>query len=93
MDLSQRHPGVQEAMRWLEPNPQLPPHLLHISRHFFDLGEELLRDVCEDSPQLTLALNKLVEVKDCAVRARIRSDELDDERYGKAAEAAPDAVS
>ncbi len=74
MDLSKRHPGVQDAMRWLKPNPQLPSHLFAISQHIFDLGEELLRDIPEDSPQLTLALHKLVEAKDCAVRARIASD-------------------
>ena len=57
-------------MRWLEPNPQLPSHMLAISQHFYDLAEELLRDIDVDSPQLVLALYKLVEAKDRAVRAR-----------------------
>lgn len=70
LDMGKRHPSVQDAMRWLKPNPQLPSHMLAISQHFYDLAEELLRDIDVDSPQLTLALHKLVEAKDCAVRAR-----------------------
>lgn len=69
-DLSGRHPGVRDAMQWLVPNPQLPSHMLAISHHFYDLAQELLRDIDVDSPQLTIALHKLVEAKDAAVRAR-----------------------
>lgn len=74
LDLANRHPSVQEAARWLEPNTNLPPHLRVISEIFFDAARDLLALV-EDSPQLTLALHKMVGAKDCAVRARLAMDD------------------
>jgi len=65
-----RHFSVEEKLRWLEPNPNLPPHLHVIAAQFQALAMALLRQV-EDSPQLTLALQHLIDAKDCAVRAKI----------------------
>jgi hypothetical protein len=65
-----RHFSVEEKLRWLEPNPNLPPHLHVIAGQFQTLAMALLRQV-EDSPQLTLALQHLIDAKDCAVRAKI----------------------
>lgn len=62
-------------MRWLVPNPNLPQHLRAISEDFLDLAQALLRRVEVDGPQLTLALQHLIDAKDCAVRARIAADD------------------
>jgi hypothetical protein len=66
-----RHPSVQAVARWLEPNPALPGHLHDVAKVFHDAGVCLLTYVEVDDPELTTALRKLVEAKDCAVRARI----------------------
>jgi hypothetical protein len=65
-----RHFSVEEKLRWLEPNPNLPPHLHVIAGQFQGLALDLLEQI-EDSPQLTLALQHLIDAKDCAVRAKI----------------------
>jgi hypothetical protein len=70
-----RHPSVQEKMRWLIPNPNLPEHLRVIAEGFWEAGERLLAQVAVDGPQLSLALQHLIDAKDCAVRARIAADD------------------
>ena len=51
----------------------LPPHLQEVSRPFSNLAHEL---VCElpRNPERTVALRKLLESKDAAVRAAIAKD-------------------
>lgn len=66
-----RHPSVQAAARWLEPNPNLPEHLHDIAVEFAGAGIRILDAIQADDPQLTMALHRLVEAKDCAVRAAI----------------------
>lgn len=46
----------------------LPEHLQHVSRPFHDLGVLITRQV-EPGPERTVALRKLLEAKDAAVRA------------------------
>lgn len=46
----------------------LPPHLQTISRPFCDLAS-LIVDTLPRNPERTVALRKLLEAKDCAVRA------------------------
>jgi hypothetical protein len=69
-----RHFSVEEKLRWLEPSPNLPPHLHVVAGQFQALASDLLEQI-EDSPQLTLALQHLIDAKDCAVRARIAQTE------------------
>lgn len=69
-----RHPGVQTAMAWLAFS-HLPETLRDASRPFYQTGVELLFAIPQDSVELTTALNKLVEAKDWAVRALIRSQQ------------------
>lgn len=69
-----RYHSIQEKMRWLKPNPNLPDHLKAISVRFYDLACELLDEI-EDGPQLSLALQHLIDAKDCAVRARLANDD------------------
>lgn len=48
----------------------LPPHLQEISKPFADLAN-LIVAVLPRNPERTVALRKLIEGKDAAVRARI----------------------
>lgn len=68
-----RHPGVVTALAWLAFS-HLPKRLQDFSRPFYQTAVELIIE-CKDSAELTTALNKLVEAKDWAVRAGIRSDQ------------------
>lgn len=69
-----RHPGVVSLVRHLSYS-HLPVKLQMISKPFADLARVLLDELRYDSPEFTVALRRLVEAKDCAVRAR--ADELD----------------
>jgi hypothetical protein len=47
----------------------LPPHLQEVSKPFGELAQKLLE--LPDNPERTTALRKLLEAKDCAVRAQL----------------------
>lgn len=72
-----RHPGVRDALQWLTYS-HLPEGLRDFSAPFYAAAVELVRTIPADSPELTTALNKLIEAKDSAVRAGIKS------QYGRA---------
>ena len=67
---SNRHPSVRhfEPLFGFE---HLPPHLREVSQPFGELAETLLGLLPDDSPEVAAGLRKLVEAKDCAVRARV----------------------
>ena len=48
----------------------LPEHLKEISRPFAELAQHIMRTIPKN-PERTVALRKLLEGKDAAVRARI----------------------
>lgn len=48
----------------------LPPHLVKVSAPFSDLAHHLVHTL-PDNPERTTALRKLLEAKDCAVRATL----------------------
>ena len=48
----------------------LPARLKNISKKFYDLAVDL-NDTLEDCPQKTILAQKLLEAKDCAVRAAL----------------------
>lgn len=48
----------------------LPEHLQAHSKPFGDLAQQLI-DTLPRNPERTTALRKLLEAKDCAVRARL----------------------
>lgn len=48
----------------------LPAHLQEVSKPFADLANFIL-DNLPKNPERTVAIRKLLESKDCAVRARI----------------------
>jgi ferritin-like protein len=48
----------------------LPAHLQEISKPFGDLAEHIVATL-PSNPERTVALRKLLEAKDCAVRAKL----------------------
>lgn len=48
----------------------LPPHLQEVSKPFGDLARQMAEELPKN-PESTVALRKLLEAKDCAVRALI----------------------
>jgi hypothetical protein len=69
MDLTGRHPGTVAVAKHFA-HEHLPPHLAAISKPCHDLAEQLLA-VLPDGPELTAGLRKLLEAKDCFVRAAL----------------------
>lgn len=67
-----RFPAVRDALQWLT-FAHLPVPLQNYSRPFYVAAVELVTSV-NDCPELTHALNGLIQAKDWAVRAGIRND-------------------
>lgn len=76
------HPSQVLLLRYFE-YEHLPEHLQQVSKHFHWLAHALVGDaptheastheqIRLDGPELTVALRKLLEAKDCAVRAALR---------------------
>jgi hypothetical protein len=68
-----RHPGIRDGLQWLT-YAHLPEALQRFSKVFYQAAIDLLERIGTDSPELTTAINKLIEAKDSAVRAGIRHD-------------------
>jgi hypothetical protein len=51
----------------------LPPHLQEVSKPFYDLSRVIV-DTLPRNPERTVALRKLLEAKDAAVRAKLAVD-------------------
>jgi hypothetical protein len=64
-----RAPHAPAIMQFFE-YEHLPPHLQVVSSAFATLAWELVANL-PDNPQREAALTKLLEAKDCAVRARL----------------------
>lgn len=52
----------------------LPPHLQAVSKPFGDLAQQMVNDL-PANPERTAGLRKLLEAKDCAVRALLFKEE------------------
>jgi hypothetical protein len=63
----------------------LPAHLQVISQAFSDLAHEVANTLPRN-PERTVALRKLLEAKDCAVRAALYHDDRDRAVHGRATE-------
>lgn len=64
------HPSTSAILRYFEYD-HLPAGLQDISKPFCDLARTLVDNESLDGPELTVALRKLLEAKDCAVRAAL----------------------
>lgn len=59
----------ERMMKWFE-FAHLPPHLQETSSRFWDIACQLTATI-EPGPERTVALRKLLEAKDAAVRAKL----------------------
>lgn len=73
IDTGDRHPDVQSLARWLTPNPGLPDAALSVSILCSGLAEHMITAL-PDGPELVAGLRRLLEAKDCFVRATIARD-------------------
>ena len=64
------HPATEAILRYFAYD-HLPEHLQEISKPFADLAHDLAGRL--DGPELTTGLRKLLEAKDCIVRAALPS--------------------
>lgn len=63
------HPAIAHVLRYFE-SDHLPLHLQAVVVPFARLGHAVA-DAAPSSPETTVALRKLLEAKDAAVRARL----------------------
>lgn len=68
-----RHPATVQLARWFGYD-HLPRELADVSKPCADLAAHMI-ETLPDGPELTTGLRKLLEAKDCFVRAHV--DELD----------------
>lgn len=72
-----RHPSTEHMLEMLKPNPNLPegaPSRIAFWAH--ESGKMIVDDL-PDSPELTAGLRKLLEAKDCFVRAAVLTTPVD----------------
>lgn len=68
-----RHPSTEQIVRWFD-NEHQREDLRAVSGPFKELADTLLEQL-PDSPELSAGLRKLLESKDCAVRAAVAKRE------------------
>lgn len=66
-----RAPQTERLLKFFE-YQHLPEDLAKVARHFAVMTDVLLTMV-PDGPELTVCLRKLLEAKDCAVRAALEA--------------------
>lgn len=69
LDLTGRHPAVVNIMRWFE-HGHLPPRLAAVAAPCAELAAQMVEQL-PDGPELAAGLRKLLEAKDCLVRAEL----------------------
>ena len=72
VDAGHRHPSTQQVARWFGYD-HLTGSARNVSADCAGLASEILLEIPEDSTELTAGLRKLLEAKDCFVRAAIAS--------------------
>jgi hypothetical protein len=69
------HPATEALLRYFE-SDHLPEHLAGVSRQFEALAWDLAgRNGSPQGPEVTAGLRKLLEAKDCFVRATLTQHE------------------
>lgn len=64
------HPATEALLRFFAYN-HLPPALAAVSKPFHELAHIVAENAALTGPEVTVCLRKLLEAKDCAVRAAI----------------------
>ena len=67
--MAERHPATTGLLQWFAYD-HLPEHLQAVSKPFGELAN-LMADHLPDGPELFAGLRKLLEAKDCMVRAAL----------------------
>lgn len=67
-EMREYHPSVVQILRYFA-YEHLPPHLQEVSKPFHDLAYAMANNL--EGPELTVGLRKLLEAKDCMVRAAV----------------------
>ena len=65
------HPSTKSILTFFS-YAHLPSHLQEVSKPFFDLAHSISAMETDHGPELTAGLRKLLEAKDCIVRAALR---------------------
>lgn len=65
------HPSIQAIIQYFEYNHLPAGKLQDVSLRFHNLAHDLVKHFELDGPELTVALRKLLEAKDAAVRAAL----------------------
>lgn len=65
------HPATEGVLRWLNYDHLPNGKLRETSKLFYDLGHYLIDDLVLEGPEATAGVRKLVEAKDCFVRAAL----------------------
>ncbi len=68
--MTNRHPSVEAITRFFEYS-HLPDELKRIVASCTSLKNDMLIQIQEDDPELIMGLRKLLEAKDCFVRAKV----------------------
>lgn len=64
------HPATLALLGYFEYG-HLPDHLAEVSARFHSLAHEVALEFGLEGPEVTVCLRKLLEAKDCAVRAAL----------------------
>lgn len=67
------HPSTEAILKFFTYD-HLPAGLRVVSEPFYDLAHHLVGELELEGPELTAGLRKLLEAKDCAVRAALESE-------------------
>jgi len=73
-NLANRHPGTQQIARWFTYDHLINAAGYRASKQCHDLAELMILEL-PDGPELTAGLRKLLEAKDCFVRAALAATE------------------
>jgi len=71
--VTNRHPSVDAVTKYLDEIAHLPDSLFNIANHCKTLMHLMLAEL-EDDPELTAGFRKLLEAKDCFVRAAVAQE-------------------
>ena len=67
----QLHPSIAQVLEFFD-YAHLPAHLQEVSKPFYDLAQRMAWDLeTERGQEVTVGLRKLLEAKDCFVRAAL----------------------
>lgn len=75
VNVSKRHPSTQQLARWFTWEHLAHPKARAVSSYCASLADAMI-DHLPDGPELSAGLRKLLEAKDCFVRAAL--DDVED---------------